>query len=104
MTRTEMLAQLATFTEESNENVLSAYLDIAGAKILERCYPYRHDEELTVPSKYQFTQIEIAAYLINKRGAEGETAHNENGISRSYESASVPASMLKNVLPYCAPF
>ena len=29
---------------------------------------------------------------------EGETAHNENGINRSYENASVPESMLKGEL------
>lgn len=104
MTVTEMKAQLALITDEQDNDILSAYLDIAGAKILERVYPYKHDDEISVPVKYQSTQIEIAAYLLNKRGAEGESAHSENGINRSYESASVPASMLKHVVPYCAPF
>ena len=39
-------------------------------------------------------------YLINKRGAEGETTHNENGINRAYESASVPESLLGRVTPF----
>lgn len=104
MTVTEMKAQLALITDERDDDILSAYLDIAGKKILERVYPYRHDDELEVPAKYQSTQLEIAVFLLNKRGAEGETSHGENGINRSYESASVPASMLKHVIPYCAPF
>ncbi len=104
MTVTEMKAQLALITDERDDDILSAYLDIAGAKILERVYPYKHDEELSVPAKYQSTQLEIAVFLLNKRGAEGETSHGENGINRSYESASVPASMLKHVIPDCAPF
>ena len=104
MTLIEMKSQLLLITGEQDDDILSAYLDIAGAKILERVYPYKHDETLEVPAKYQSTQLEIAAYLLNKRGAEGETAHNENGINRSYEAASVPPSMLKHVIPYCAPF
>ena len=104
MTYAEMKTQLALMTDESDDDILSAYLDIAGQKILERVYPYRHDDELEIPAKYQSTQLEIAVYLLNKRGAEGEITHNENGINRSYESSSVPASMLKHVIPYCAPF
>ena len=46
-------------------------------------------------------QVEIAAYLMNKRGAEGETYHGENGVNRTYENASVPASMLAGVTPFC---
>ena len=32
----------------------------------------------------------------------GETAHSENGISRSYESATVPDSMLKHITPHAS--
>ena len=46
------------------------------------------------------TQVEVAAYLLNKRGAEGETAHSENGISRSYEDGDVPSSLLRDIVPY----
>ena len=96
-----MKVQLSALTEETDENALLAFLDIAAEKILERCYPYRHDKRI-VPARYRGTQLEIAAYLLNKRGADGETAHNENGINRSYESASVPESMLKGVVPYAS--
>jgi hypothetical protein len=71
--------------------------------ILNRLYPW-HDAEDDIdysgfPRKYETLAEEIAVYLINKRGAEGETAHNENGINRTYESASVPDSMLRTVIP-----
>ena len=45
-----------------------------------------------------------AVYLLNKRGAEGETAHSENGISRSYESADIPESMLSGIIPFAGVF
>ena len=99
MTQEEKLKLLKAMVGESDtEEVLLAYLNIAGRKILNRAYPYGTDET-EVPTRYDFLQCEIAAYLLNKRGAEGQTAHAENGISRSYESADVPESMLGAVTP-----
>lgn len=99
MTQAEKLTLLRAMVGESDpEEVLLAYLNIAGNKIINRAYPY--DSEVTeVPRRYEFLQCEIAAYLLNKRGAEGEISHSENGISRSYESADVPESLLGAVTP-----
>ena len=106
MEMTDKLSLLRTMVgqTDNNENwtdeVLLAYLNIAGREIIRRAYPFKEDVT-EVPDKYNTLQCEIANYLLNKRGAEGETAHSENGISRSYESASVPESMLKSVIPHC---
>ena len=101
MTQTEKLQLLKAMVGESDtEEVLLAYLNIAGHKIMNRAYPYG-TEETEVPVRYEFLQCEIAAYLLNKRGAEGQTSHSENGISRSYESADVPESMLGAITPFC---
>ena len=99
MTQTEKVKLLKAMVGESDtEEVLLAYLNIAGSKILNRAYPYG-SEETEVPARYDFLHCEIAAYLLNKRGAEGQTGHSENGISRSYESADVPESLLGAVTP-----
>ena len=99
MTQAEKLQLLKAMVGESDpEEVLLAYLNIAGNKIINRAYPFGTDES-EVPKRYDFLQCEIAAYLLNKRGAEGQTGHSENGISRSYESADVPESMLNAVTP-----
>lgn len=100
MTDTEKLTMLKAMTGEKDENVLSTYLSIAGNKVLKRAYPF--DSTVTVvPDRYAYNQVEIAAYLVNKRGAEGETAHSENGISRSYEDGDVPPTLLREIVP-CA--
>lgn len=101
MTDTEKLTYLRAMVGGSDtDEVLSTYLAVAGKKIIARAYPY--DDTVTeVPDKYDTLQCEIAAYLLNKRGAEGQTQHSENGITRSYENADVPASMLKVVTPHC---
>ena len=104
MTEVEKLSMLRVMVGQHNEgdwsdDVLISYLAIAGRKIINRAYPY--DDTVTeVPRRYGYLQCDIAGYLLNKRGAEGETAHSENGISRSYGSADVPEAMLSEVVPH----
>ena len=96
----KLIALRAMVGGSDTDEVLSTYLNLAGRKIIARAFPY--DPSVTeVPVQYDTLQCEIAAYMLNKRGAEGQTSHSENGISRSYENADVPASMLKIVTPHC---
>ncbi len=100
MTKKDKISALKVMVGNEDDEILSTYLMLAGKKILSRAYPY-DDTVSNVPYKYEALQLEIAAYLINKRGAEGQTAHSENGISRTYENADVPSSMLKSITPHC---
>jgi hypothetical protein len=108
MTEVEKLSLLRIMVEQPNEgawtdDILISYLTLAGQKIINRAYPY--DDTVTeVPRRYGYLQCDIANYLLNKRGAEGQTAHSENGINRSYESADVPESMLSEVIPHVGVF
>lgn len=104
MTNAEMIELVKAMSGESVDAVVSAYLAMSGDAIVNRAFPFATEterESLTVPTRYQNLQCEIAVYLLNKRGAEGETAHNENGINRSYENGGIPDSMLKQVTPFC---
>ena len=105
MTEVEKLTLLRAMvgTPNTDENwsddVLISYLTIAGRKIINRAYPY--DDDVTeVPRRYGYLQCEIANYLLNRRGSEGQLAHSENGVNRSYESADVPESMLSEVVAH----
>lgn len=91
--------KLLTGATDSEDGLLLALLSLAEGKILERLYPYDHSKE-TLPARYVGKQIEIAVYLYNKQGAEGQITHSENGISRTYESADVPESMLRGIVPF----
>lgn len=101
MTDTEKLTMLKIMTGETDEEMLSVYLSIAANKVCRRAYPF-DDTITTVPTRYEINQVEIAAYLVNKRGAEGETAHSENGISRSYEDGDVPPTLLREIVPFAS--
>ena len=100
MTQEEKLTALKAMVGSSDpDEVLSTYLSFAGSKILAKAYPYQSDVT-EVAAQYAYLQVEIAAYMLNKRGAEGQTSHSENGVSRSYENGDVPSSMLKAVVLY----
>lgn len=102
MTNEEKLTMVRVMcdSDDDSDDILLAYLAVAGRKIIDRAYPFESDVT-EVPRRYELLQCEIAVYLLNKRGAEGETSHSENGISRSYEKADVPESMLSIITPFC---
>lgn len=78
--------------------MLLTLLSISAQKILDRLYPF-DDTMTSIPSRYVSKQVEIAVWLYNKRGAEGQVAHSENGINRAYESADIPDSLLAGITP-----
>ena len=101
MTEAEKLVLLKSMTGETDEDVLSAYLGLAGDKVCRKAWPF-DPSRTEVPDRYAGVQVEVAAHLLNKRGAEGEIMHSENGISRSYADGDVPAALLRDVLPCAA--
>lgn len=97
----ELRVILGDDSDEDDATLLS-YLSQAGDAILNRLYPYldgEAHEDLAVPRKYENKQIRIAAFLLNKRGAEGETQHIENGTHRNYGNADIPEDMLRDIVP-----
>ncbi len=100
MIQSEKVTIVSTLSGEEDVDTVSAYLWMAGKKILRRAYPF-DDSVSEVPEKYEHLQIDAAVYLLNKRGAEGEQSHSENGISRTYESADLPQTMLNEISPVC---
>lgn len=85
-------------TENTNDIELGEILESAKAVILSRRYPFG-EYPADIEPRYEDLQIRIAVEMYNKRGAEGETAHSENGISRSYSSASVSEELLREITP-----
>ena len=96
----DQLVLLQAMTDETDETILQAHLDNAESIILNKLYPFDDGEEHTLPSKYQGLQTRISAYMLNKRGAEGESSHQENGVYRLYGSSDIPKDMLNEITPY----
>jgi len=90
-----------TLDDDTDHGILEVYLELAAQKIFNRMYPYKESYDgLEVPDRYAAVQIKIANYMLNKRGAEGEIQHIENGIHRNYGDADVPETMLKDITAY----
>lgn len=85
---------------EGNEEdkLLNILLKQSETAVLRRLYPYNHSKK-NVPERYEPKVIQIAIYLYNKRGAEGQLYHHEGSVMRGYESGHIPESMLIDIVP-----
>lgn len=99
MTGDEKKVMLKSMTGEKDEEVLSTYLALAKGAVLRTAFPFLEELPEAVPAKYDIVHVEIAAYMLNKRGAEGETVHLENGVSRHYEDGDIPPTLLRRIVP-----
>lgn len=99
MTSAEKRAALATTLspDTDTDEVLDGVLADAEALVLNKMYPFGYPDGTVVPSRYERIQIQLAAELYSKRGAEGQISHSENGISRSWADKS---ALLNRVLPH----
>ena len=104
MTTEEKITYIGVISDEEDTGVISAFLSMAEEIAFNRVFPFGDpDDEVkqAVMDRYSNVICEIAVYLLNKRGAEGETVHNENSADRTYETGGVPNSILKKLTPYC---
>ena len=93
------LTLLTNMTDETDDDILSASLINAEEIILNRLYPFGAADTI-MPQRYDSLQVRMAAYFLNKRGAEGQVQHNENNVYRYYESGDVPNSLLDEITPF----
>lgn len=84
--------------ENTNDAELEDILESAKAVILSRRFPFG-EQPTEIEDRYKDLQIRIAVEMFNKLGAEGETSHSENGVSRTYSSASVSEELLREITP-----
>ena len=103
MTNEEKIERLAVLIspDKADAELLSTLVEQAEGIVLNRRYPFGIPEGAVVPTAYEHIQLQIAVELFSKMGAEGQTGHGENGITRSYESADVSPSLLRRIIPFC---
>lgn len=104
MTDAEKLNKLMTMLDDDvSTNVANTFLEAAEKAVINLAFPFGDGSEV-MPEKYEEVQIEIAAYLISKRGAEGEVTHTEGGVTRTYESADLPLALRTRITPKAGGF
>lgn len=97
MTRLEMLRVeiLGSSTDTTKDVVLGVKLSQAEEVGLRRKYPFG-TLLTTLPVEYDNWIVRAAVELYNRMGVEGQTSHNENGVSRSFDSATGLSKALLN--------
>lgn len=101
MTENEKLVRLEVLIspDTASTDLLLYLLEQAEGIVLNRRYPFGPPEDATVPAAYEHIQLQIALELYSKMGAEGQTAHKENGVDRTYEASDVSPSLLRRIVP-----
>jgi hypothetical protein len=87
--------------DTATDQLLQYLLEQAEGIILNRRYPFGVPEGATLSAYHEQIQIRVAVELFGKMGAEGQTAHDENGIKRTWEAGDVSPSLLKTIVPVC---
>ena len=80
-------------------DVLEGVIRTSEALVLNRMHPFGYPRGTTVPYHYEEIQLQLALELYNQRGAEGQTSHSENGISRSWPEKN---RLLSMIMPMCS--
>ena len=107
---TSLLNDVVTYLqddfEEGQQDVLLILIKNSIREVCNRRYPFGYTEKQKADavSKYYNVIFDVAVYLYAKQGAEGQTSHNENSISRGYESAGIPESYLSSITPVIKAF
>jgi hypothetical protein len=101
MTNSEKLARFEVLIspDTASKELLSFLLEQSEGIVLNKRYPFGVPEEAVVPVAYEHIQLQIAVELFSKMGAEGQTDHSENGVTRKWEAGDVSQSLLKRIVP-----
>ena len=106
MTEGEKLQQvkavLGLLNDNSEDERIAAFLNIAKREILSWRYSYLGADRIPedVPPEYEMTQVYAIVAGFSQTGAENETSHSENGISRTFKHADMISYIRAHVIPY----
>lgn len=86
MDKNRIIENLMTYLGEKDHNLISLLVDLACQNVMNRRYPFGYAEEQahTTISQYSNVVFRAVVYAYNMQGAEGQSSHSENGISRAY--------------------
>lgn len=94
------LAGIADTAGEDGTLIKDAYLPLAKEVVLSARNPFAAElSDDLWETRYDRLQCEIAADLFNRRGVEGQTVHNENGVNRTWASAGVSKHLMQRIVP-----
>lgn len=97
----DLLEELKTAIGDPRyDEIAPMYLSYAEEAVVSRLWPFDLDKTVDdVPDRFRHRIVQIALYMLNKRGAEGELRHSENGTTHEWESSNIPESFFYGMVP-----
>lgn len=80
---------------------IKVYLNVSEKEILSWRFSYAESMPDTVPAEYEMTQVYAVIAGYSQSGAENQTRHTENGISRAFRYEDMIAYIRAHVIPLC---
>lgn len=91
--------RLEKMLPEATSDERAVLIELSKETVLNRRYPFGYPDGTEVEPRYVTVQLRVAMELYNRQGAEGQTSHTENGISRIFDTANISPNLLKSIVP-----
>lgn len=106
MTDAEKLSMVKTLMDipegdVSQDGAIAVYLTASAREIIAWRFSYGSEQVTQVPDEYEMTQVMAVVVGYSQGGAEGQTAHSENGINRTFKYADMVGYIRAHVIPLC---
>lgn len=67
---------------------------------INRCRRFKPTEDKAYDPKYEYLIVPMCVSSLSKIGAEGQTSHSENGVTRYYDAGGeYPKALLQQIIP-----
>lgn len=87
-------------TNSNEDSVLLKYEIERAIAEINRCRRFKPTKDKPYDVKYEDLIIPLCLYSFSKIGAEGQTSHSENGITRNYTTGGdYPQDVLNGIIP-----
>ena len=97
----DQLKALLQITDTTQDATLAVFLSFAKNEILAWLYSGKTPNDVTdVPARYEPTQVKSVVAGYGLQGAEYQTAHSENGISRTFKYEDMISYIRSHVAAY----
>lgn len=99
-----MVKSILNIEDTAEDKRIEVFLSAAAREIMSWRYSYSDqfhysDDPGEVPVEYEMTQVFAVVAGYSQSGAENETAHSENGVSRTFKHSDMVAYIRSHVIP-----
>lgn len=89
-------------SDTSEDTLLTMLIEQAEDAVMKYYYGAADlPSDIEFDDRFKFQALDIAVYLYNKMGIEGQNSHIEQGIERHYDSSGIPEALFNGIPKKC---